>query len=306
MDTELFFKDQLECSPEIAAAFEKLYQSQTRTINFNGFSYILQLNPARIKSSTADISKPLNESACFLCSNNMPTYQKKVIYDDNFFISVNPYPILNRHLTIINRRHTPQTIHNYILTMLHLAFDMQDMVVFYNSPKSGASAPFHSHFQAGLHTSLPLFVQVEEIKNLYTIQHTNDTWIVDDQTRRFVVIESPNINDAKSKAENILHQICKIYNTNEPEANIGVEYIENTYRIIILPREKHRPTEYNRTTNPILVSPGFADMAGIIPCCLTNNFIQITPSDIQSIISQVSITKEKIESIKIERNALQN
>lgn len=306
MNTELFFKDQIESSPEIAAAFENLYQSKTREITFNGFSYTLQLNPARIKSSTADISKPLDESACFLCSNNMPTYQKRAIYDDNFFISVNPYPILKRHLTIINRRHTPQTIHNFILTMLHLAYDMQDMVVFYNSPKSGASAPFHSHFQAGLRTSLPLFMQVEEIRKIYTMQHTDDTWIVDDQTRRFVVIESQDINIAKDKAENILQQICKIYNTNEPEANIGVEHINNTYRIIILPREKHRPTEYTRNTNPILVSPGFADMAGIIPCCLPNNYNTITSNDIKSIISQVSITKEKIESLKIERNALQN
>ena len=79
---------------------------------------------------------------------------------------------------------------------------------------------------------------------------------------------------------------------------IGVVFKDGMFRIIVLPREKHRPKEYMlEGDEKILVSPGFADMAGVVPCSLPSDFYKITKENIQSIMSQVSIAEEKFSRL---------
>lgn len=298
-DIEKLFSQQMEQSERFSKAFSSLAQSQTREIEFEGFSYTLQLNPSRIKSSTANISRPLGEEDCFLCKPNMPAEQIKMDWDGEFFISVNPYPILDRHLTIISHTHRPQTIHGNTMRMLELArYAGEGITVFYNSPKSGASAPFHCHFQAGLTSCLPAFRQIESIRDKYTIREYSNAWIIKEPTRGIILIENGDIVSAERQMTEALCQISDIYNNPEPEANIGATINDGKYRIIIFPREKHRPMEYSREDDRrILVSPGFADMAGMIPCVLTNNYNEISKADITSIMNQVSIPVEKLTKV---------
>lgn len=297
-EIQKLYSEQMECSQRFRDAFQSLHSSKTRTIEYDGFSYTLQLNPARIKSSAADISKPLQESDCFLCKKNMPTYQLKKDYDGEFFISVNPFPILSTHLTIISHRHTPQTIKGNTRRMLMLADYMDGMTVFYNSPKSGASAPFHCHFQAGETSCLPSFMQIETIRDKYTMRQSDGIWLIKEPTRGIILIESKSLETADSKFNQMLEQLSAIYKTDEPEANIGITKSGDNYIIIIFPRDKHRPEEYYREGDSrILISPGFADMAGMIPCVLTHNYENITRDNITSIISQVSIPTEKLMKI---------
>ncbi len=292
---------QIEQSERFSNAFASLAQSQTRKIEFNGFSYTLQLNPARIKSSTANISRPLSEENCFLCKPNMPAEQIKQDWDGEFFISVNPFPILRQHLTIISHTHRPQTIHGHTMRLLRLAEYMEEgYTVFYNSPRSGASAPFHCHFQAGLTEDLPSFCEAGQLMAKYTTAQYGDTSIIQEPTRNIVVIENPDISAAESRLREVLEQLCLIYNTSEPEANIGATISNGKYRIMIFPREKHRPMEYSyEDDRKILISPGFADMAGLIPCVLTQNYEELSADSIKSIMNQVSIPAEKIIKIKM-------
>lgn len=294
------FNEQLQASERFRNAFQSVKQSSTRKIQFEGFSYTLQLNPARIRSSKADISKPLAESACFLCKANMPEDQLKVDYDERFFISVNPFPILWNHLTIISKAHTPQTIQGNTSTLLKLAKNMEGMVVFYNSPKSGASAPFHCHFQAGTEQDLPAYVELDEIRKLYTTDEKNGIFKISEPTRRMIVVEDESLSSETQKIDYILDEINRIYGSTEAEANIGAIYKDGRYRTILFPREKHRPYEYSLPGNDrILVSPGFADMAGMIPCSLSENYHSITAENIKSIMNQVSIPDYKLQMIAL-------
>jgi len=294
------YGEQMRCGDRLATAFSNLAQSKTRKIHFPGFSYTLQLNPARIISSTANISKPLDESKCFLCKPNMPEDQIKRDYDGDFFISVNPFPILRNHLTIISHRHTPQSIHGQAIRMLRLASEMPGMCVFYNSPKSGASAPFHCHFQAGNAEDLPVFMEFDAMRDTYAIGYSNNAWLIKEPTRGIIFLEDKDMDTAARRIENILGQISQIYGNPEPEANIGTVMSNGKYRTVVFPREKHRPDEYfGDEDTRILVSPGFADMAGLIPCSRACDYEKISAQNIISIMSQVSISAENIGKIEI-------
>ena len=55
---------------------------------------------------------------CFLCEKNRPPEQRGVVYEDDFIILVNPFPIFRRHLTIVSESHTDQRIAPNFVTML--------------------------------------------------------------------------------------------------------------------------------------------------------------------------------------------
>ena len=76
----------------------------------------------------------------------------------DFTIYCNPYPIVDRHVTIVHREHTPQQIAGQLGALLDLAKALPGYFVIYNGPECGASAPDHLHFQAGLRTLFPIEV----------------------------------------------------------------------------------------------------------------------------------------------------
>ncbi len=91
----------------------------------------MQFNPIRIISSGAKMdSKTLQERPCFLCTKNRPKEQKGIDYKDNFTILINPFPIFNKHLTIISKKHVNQHIKSNFSTMIDLAMDLNDFVIF--------------------------------------------------------------------------------------------------------------------------------------------------------------------------------
>ena len=92
---------QLEASPMFANNFKNMYSSELREVRFDGFSYTLQMNPARIQSATADITKKPDTNRCFLCSGNLIEGQFAEDYTSAFLIAVNPFPLAENHITII-------------------------------------------------------------------------------------------------------------------------------------------------------------------------------------------------------------
>ena len=83
--------------------YESLNEIKVRSFDFEYFQVKLQFNPARIKSSSADVSPEAVENReCFLCINELPAEQNGLRYDKNFIILCNPYPIFEEHFTIVN------------------------------------------------------------------------------------------------------------------------------------------------------------------------------------------------------------
>jgi len=80
-------------------------------IRFDGFSIKAQFNPARIKSSAADVSaNGVERRDCFLCIQNLPEEQKILPLLQDYLLLCNPFPIFPEHFTIPNKTHNPQRI----------------------------------------------------------------------------------------------------------------------------------------------------------------------------------------------------
>lgn len=75
----------------------------------------------------------------FLMRKNRPAEQTSLPFG-HYEICLNPYPIFQRHLTIIDKEHTSQSIKGRFKNMLHLAENMIDFYILYNGPECGASA----------------------------------------------------------------------------------------------------------------------------------------------------------------------
>ncbi len=163
-----FFRDQLSLWPDAAARFRALKDVQVRELEVNGLKVRLQYNPARIVSTSADVSKSaVKARPCFLCSGNRPEVQKALQFDGRkgrrYDILVNPYPIFPFHLTVASSRHEPQSIRDRYVDMLDLAHHYTDFTFFYNGPHCGASAPDHLHFQACPRGMLPLETEADRL-----------------------------------------------------------------------------------------------------------------------------------------------
>ena len=136
-----------------------------REIRGDGWRVKVQFNPRRIVSGTGPKLDPesIRTRPCFLCREHLPPEQRAILYRDDYLILCNPAPIFPGHLTIAHRRHLPQSLPDHLETFLRLAADFGPrMIVFYNGPRCGASAPDHLHFQAAPAGLLPVEKELRE------------------------------------------------------------------------------------------------------------------------------------------------
>lgn len=232
----------------------------------------LQHNPGRIVSSASKVDKEsIRRRACFLCAQNRPEVQTGIPFLKKYTILCNPYPILRNHLTIPLHSHVPQRLGKKVDDMLALAELLPSYIVFYNGPKSGASAPDHFHFQAGL--KMPILLSGENaLRSCLTIESTSRSEIIErfDDVYNYLSARQPD--------------------DEEPMMNVIAFVEDNHYLLHIFPRKAHRPRQYfMEGKKQMLVSPGALDMAGLIITPREEDFLNITKEDIEDIYSQVSL-----------------
>ncbi|NLE62013.1 MAG: DUF4922 domain-containing protein, partial [Planctomycetes bacterium] len=153
---------QAETWEMLAEGLAALRQARTRTFHVNGWRVTAQCNPARIKSSGAKVdADSLAKRPCFLCTENRPVAQASVPYRDRWLILCNPAPLFEPHYTVAAIDHEPQRVGPAIEGLLSMSRDLDGRyTVFYNGPKSGASAPDHLHLQASRAGALPFETQL--------------------------------------------------------------------------------------------------------------------------------------------------
>ncbi|MFH0736207.1 MAG: DUF4922 domain-containing protein [bacterium] len=281
-----------------------------KTFNFEKFKINVQFNPSRITSSAAKVdSASIKARKSFLHYNNLPESQKGILYKEDYLILCNPYPIFNQHFTIPIIEQTPQTIIGKFGDFLHLTKDISEkFVVFYNGPKCGASAPDHMHFQAGNKNFMPLDYEYDTvIKHYGKVEFSAkdiSVYSVDNYLRRFISIQSTDINTAEKYFYQIINKINKTEPTEiEPMLNIIGYYRKDEWVIVIFPRQKHRPTYYfEEGENNILLSPASVDMGGVFITPLEKDFDKITKEQIIDIFDQVTINKTAFSNICSEIN----
>ena len=281
---------------------------QTLTFDFGHFSIVAQFNPERIRSSAAKTdAKSIAERPCFLCLKNLPKEQKGILFQEDYVILTNPFPIFHAHLTIPSLQHKPQQIPEYLDDMLKLSRELNDFIVFYNGPQTGASAPDHFHFQAGINGLLPIEKEYAELSKNYAeavLQNSNvKVFAVSDYLRRFIAIESANCA-AIQHVFNMIYRLLPAENNTEPLLNILCNYKNGGWQVIIFPREKQRTSHfYKDDENRIVVGPASVELGGMLILPRHEDFNKITQKTIEEIYSEVTISKgvfrQIIQQIKI-------
>ena len=250
--------------------YKALEQVKTKPLVVDGREYKVQFNPARIISSSARTdAQAIRERKCFLCAENRPPEQIGIPFKENYIVLVNPFPIFPRHLTIPSIVHTPQQMASRFGDMLDLAKQLDDYVVFYNGPKSGASAPDHFHFQAGSKGFLP----IENDRKMYNS----------------IIIESDNKEEVINRFKQISATLPLAPEDNEPKMNILIWYEAVKWVVCIFPRKKHRPSCYGAEGDDhILISPASVDLGGVFITPLEKDFLKISAENIREILNEIS------------------
>lgn len=276
--TDRFFKRQLASWSEAGSRYRLLGQTVTKTVKTEGMTVTVQYNPARIVSSGARTdAASIRKRPCFLCDCNRPPQQESIDLGD-FKILVNPFPILPYHLTISSATHRDQLISGNIGTMMDLASRLDRMILFYNGPRCGASAPDHLHFQAVERGSLPL---VETIENGMRPPFG------------IIVIDRGDI----SRFEETIKRLPRQPEDPEPKINLLCYKSETSgcIRTVIIPRRSHRPEFYGTGEGQLLVSPASVDLAGVFVAPRRQDFDAIDSRLLHSIYDQLCFTQQQTD-----------
>src|SRR3954469_6260067 len=119
---EELFQRQLKAWPLLLSGTEGLARAQTRSVRIDWFDIHIRHIPHRVISTTAAVDKAsIERRPCFLCAANMPREQEGIAFDSGFTLYCNPYPIVERHLTIVHRDHRPQKIAGQLAAFLDIA-----------------------------------------------------------------------------------------------------------------------------------------------------------------------------------------
>nr|MBP7472603.1 DUF4922 domain-containing protein [Prevotella sp.] len=313
-----FFNRQLEKWDEVRVRFHELKNVKVKelicTDTSSPLNLKVQYNPARIVSTGAKMDKKaIAGRPCFLCDKNRPSQQIAKPIDDDFQLLVNPFPILPVHFTIPCRRHQQQAILKNYSEIHKILFDNGNLMVFYNGPKCGASAPDHLHFQAGTSGILPLQISWARLsRNLDVLVSMNDDAtlsVINDYPCNAFVIRSKNLESDAHLFHSLYKALACIVRKDdngnvmekdeldyEPMMNIVAWRSGDEYISVVFPRKKHRPDCYFAGDNSqLMISPGALDMAGLIITPRKEDFDRVSADDILSILKEMSISDENMK-----------
>ena len=297
-----FVSNQLATWTLAAENFMALKKVCVKEVELNGLTVRLQFNPARIVSSAAKLGKEdILKRRCFLCGKNRPKEQRWIDFvtatGHEYHILVNPYPIFPEHLVIALADHSDQAISGRFEDMLALSEALHGRTIFYNGPKSGASAPDHHHFQAALNGLMPLQNDVESCpRQGVLLAEYNDAnlYHYNKFSPGIFVINSKSAASASSLFYRLLDCADTPDGDVEPRINLYSWWTGEEFRVIVYFRRCHRSHHYfSLGEDHLTMSPGCADMAGVFIVPVKEEYDRITAELLGEMISEVTIPKEE-------------
>ena len=296
-----FFNRQLEKWEAARQRYQDLRSVMTRELAVGASSIQLQWNQARMVSTGACIDKKAIEARpCFLCEQNRPKEQIKKEVDGQYELLVNPFPILPQHFTIPALKHQPQRILESYGEIHKLLEEYPEMMVFYNGPQCGASAPDHAHFQAGTSGVLPLQMSWQRLsRNLTTIVSLNeheDLSLIDDYPCTALLIRSRS----QYGDEQLFRRLYEALPAVEPEPmlNIVAWRRDDDFLSVVFPRIKHRPDcYYKEGAEQYIISPGALDMAGLIITPRQEDYDRLTAETALGILNEITLKGDALQQV---------
>jgi hypothetical protein len=283
--------------PLLREGYESLHSAEYRPIMLPGTDaseVVIQLNPRRIRSTAARVdSASIQDRRCFLCPASLPPEEKGIAYRENLIIMCNPYPVLDRHLSIIHREHVAQRIEGNLEPLLDLAGDLgPDYFVLYNGPQCGASAPDHLHFQACSRELLPIEADLAR-------------WALGPQVsglmgcgRRVIVYRADRPENIASNIYQTVQRLGGPSDVTEPMFNIIAIHEQGEWTAYLFPRARHRPASFfAEEEQRLTISPGAIDMAGVVVMPDAAQFKRITAEQVGGIFAEVSLSQEIVDRV---------
>jgi hypothetical protein len=287
-DVERLIEDQAVTWPMLVRGLEGLRQSQTRTVRIRWYDVLIRHIPHRIGSTTAKVDAvSIQQRPCFLCRANLPPEEKGVALDAEFTAYCNPFPILDRHLTIVHNDHRPQLIQGYASSMLRFTQLLPEYFLIYNGPQCGASAPDHLHFQACSRAIFPIEADAVRASEL----------TIPDYDRRVFVLRDADAGRLAERMDALISTLAEVTRkANEPLINIAAFYKEGQWTVFLFPRKKHRPRVYE--TGELTVSPAAIDLSGVFVVPKQADFQRIGADDVASIFREVTLDADVYDEVR--------
>jgi hypothetical protein len=284
-EIEQLFRRQLRAWPRLQRGVEGLAQAQTRPVRIDWFEVFVRHIPHRVTSTTAAVDREsIAKRPCFLC--NLDPEEEGIDFGADFTIYFNPFPIVERHLTIVHREHGLQRIEGQFGTMLDIAAALPGYFVIYNGPECGASAPDHMHFQGGLRTLFPIEKDAARVNGLTVPNYARNVFLFRGADRSALI----------HRMDRAIELIAALTGKRpEPLINIAVFFEAKQWTAYLLPRGKHRPAVFH--TGELTVSPASIDLCGIFVVPLAKDFERINGQSIAAIYREVTLPDEQFREV---------
>ncbi|UCD30086.1 MAG: DUF4922 domain-containing protein [Planctomycetota bacterium] len=298
--------------PMLCQGITSLTQARTRSFKVGPSQVVAQCNPARITSASAKVDpESLAKRPCFLCEANLPADQKAVHYHNHWLILSNPAPLFEPHFTIATIAHDPQLVSLGFDTMFDMARDFEGAyTVFYNGPKSGASAPDHMHLQAAPAGAMPF--ETELVQQLADSNRNKNTgwidWIRAGSTllgvtrtghRPAIILTGQSKGQMIAYLNQVMVALVDVHPADpEPMLNLYLLFINDRWIIWLFPRAAHRPSCYGTDPDNFLISPGAVDLGGIVIVPRPADFDRLDEAVVQRIFDEVLFPPDKFAQLR--------
>jgi hypothetical protein len=285
-DVDRLLADQAAAWPALHRGLEGLQSSLTRAEKVFGREVLVRHIPHRMRSTTAAVdAASVARRPCFLCRENLDPEESGIAFDSEFTLYCNPFPILERHLTIVHSQHRPQRIDGQYRALLRLAEALPDSFVIYNGPQCGASAPDHLHFQACSRAVFPVGRDAGSMPAPGLESYIPRTFVLRG-TLDSVAATLGQLLDVLAELTPIIP---------EPMVNIAAFFEDGRFHAFIFPRARHRPRVFE--TGELTVSPATIDLSGIVVVPVRNDFDKIRGSDIEAILNEVTVPPDFFNAV---------
>lgn len=287
VEVEQLFERQARQWPRLAKGLEGLARARTRTVRIEWFDVFVRCIPHRIASTTAAIDRAsLAKRPCFLCAENLPPEEDGVRFDDELTIYCNPFPVVDRHLTIAHRQHCLQSIANHLGKMLDLAAALPGYFVIYNGPECGASAPDHMHFQAGSRRLFPIQNDIAQSRG----------GTIPNYRRNALLFRCRDRSELIGRIDRAIGLLArKTGKLPEPLLNLAAFREKGEWVAFLFPRAKHRPEAFY--TGELTVSPATIDLCGVFVTPVEEDLDKITADVIAGIFREVTLPDDQFREI---------
>ncbi len=281
------FTAQLSEWPQLATGVDMLRRARSRTLSIRWFQVCVRHIPHRIGSTTAKVDPDsIRDRPCFLCAENLPAEQRGIEFENDFVVLANPFPILDRHLTLVSKAHVPQRIVGQFPSMLSLARSLPGYMIVYNGPECGASAPDHLHFQACRHAGVPVVADLEHRRGVE----------IPDYARRVLVLVGKDRSGLERRFLLLMGLLGKRSPARpEPMVNVVVFHSDSTWHVLVFARRKHRPKVF--LTGDLTLSPASIDLCGVPVLPVESDFERVEAADIESVFEEVSLSRDSFDEI---------